>query len=274
MGALLGVAAGSIQPPKLIVLQYKGDPEHPENNIGLIGKGITFDSGGISIKPAADMWQMKGDMGGGAAVIGALQAIARLKPRINVVGVIPATENMPGSSAQRPGDIVKAMNGKSIEVDNTDAEGRMVLADAFCYAREKLGVTRLVDIATLTGAMVVALGTTCTGVLGTSQDLVDRLVRAGNATGERMWQLPLFEEYKEQNKSTWADVKNTGGRGAGAITAAYFLAEFTGDAQWAHLDIAGTFLTDKEKGYLVKGASGVPLRTLIQTVLDLAPSPP
>ncbi|MBI2872334.1 MAG: leucyl aminopeptidase [Chloroflexi bacterium] len=270
MGALLAVAAGSAQPPKLIILKYNGDPQHPENNLGIIGKGITFDSGGISIKPAQSMWEMKGDMSGGASVIGTLQAISRLKPKINVIGVVPATENMPGGSAQRPGDIVKAMNGKSIEVDNTDAEGRMVLVDAMCYAREKQGVRRMVDIATLTGAMVVALGNGCTGALGTDQPLVDRVLRASTAAGEKMWQLPLLEEYKEQNKSTWADVKNSGGRGAGGITAALFLSEFAGDIPWVHLDIAGTFLSDKEKGYIVKGATGVPVRTLANLALDLA----
>ena len=270
MGALLGVAAGSSQPPKLIVLKYNGDPEHPQNNIGLIGKGITFDSGGISIKPAAGMWEMKGDMSGAASVIGAMKAIGQLKPRINVVGVVAATENMPGGSAQRPGDIVKAMNGKSIEVDNTDAEGRLVLADALCYAREKLGVTRMVDMATLTGAIVVALGKVCSGVLGNNQELVDKIIQAGNATGEKIWQLPMFEEYKELNKSTWADVKNTGGRNAGAITGAYFISEFAGEAQWAHLDIAGTFLSDDDKGYLPKGATGVPVRTLVQLVATMA----
>ena len=270
MGALLAVASGSIQAPKLIVLTHNGDPDHPDNNLGLVGKGITFDSGGISLKPANDMWQMKGDMGGGAAVLGAMKAIGTLKPRINVAGIVASAENMPGGSAVRPGDIVKAMSGKSIEVDNTDAEGRMALADALCYAREKLHLRRLVDMATLTGAVITALGNHCTGVMGTHQELVDRLIQAGKLAGERLWQLPLWEEYKEQNKSTWADLKNTGGRGAGAITAAHFIAEFAEGAEWAHLDIAGTSMTDKEKGYLVKGGTGVPVRTLIHLALDLA----
>jgi len=270
MGALLAVGAGSVQPPKLIVLKYQGDPEHPENNLGLVGKGITFDSGGISIKPASGMWEMKGDMGGGAAVIGAMKAIGALKPRLNVVGIVASAENMPSGSAQRPGDIVKAMNGKSIEVDNTDAEGRMALADALCYAREKLGVQRLVDMATLTGAVVVALGNLCTGVMGTDQKLVDRLIEAGKRSGEKLWQLPLFEEYKEQNSSNWADLKNVGGRPAGSITAALFISEFAEGAEWAHLDIAGTSMAEKEKGYMVKGGTGVPVRTLAHLALDLA----
>ena len=270
MGALLGVAKGSDQPPKLIVLSYSGDPDNPSSILGLVGKGITFDTGGISIKPAGGMEDMKGDMAGGASVIGAMKAIGRLRPRINVTGMIAATENMPGGSAQRPGDVVRSMSGKTIEVINTDAEGRLVLADALYYARQ-MGVTRIVDIATLTGAMVVALGHECSGVMGNNQELVDQVISAGQSTGERIWQLPMYPEYKEQIKSNVADVKNTGGRGAGSITAAQFLAEFTEDTPWAHLDIAGTYLTDKEKGCLVKGGTGVPTRTLIELVLELAP---
>ncbi len=270
MGAILAVSAGTQQEPKLIVLEHKGDPSHPKNNVALVGKGITFDSGGISIKPAAEMWQMKGDMSGGASVIGAMRAIGLLRPAINVFGVVPAVENMPSGNAQRPGDIIRAMSGKTIEVDNTDAEGRLVLADAICYAKEDLKAERIVDIATLTGAMVVALGTVTTGIMGHSQPLVDAVLAAGAATGEKMWQLPMFEEYKEQNKSEWADVKNTGGRGAGSITAGFFLSEFAEGVEWTHLDIAGTFLTEREKGHLVKGATGVPTRTLIRLVQDLA----
>ena len=269
MGAFLGVARGSDQPPKLIVLQYSGDPDNPSNNLGLIGKGITFDTGGISLKPAGGMEDMKGDMAGGASVIGAMKAIGRLKPRINVTGMIAATENMPGGSAQRPGDVVRSMSGKTIEVINTDAEGRLVLADALYYARQT-GITRLVDIATLTGAVVVALGHACSGVMGNNQELIDQIIKTGQSTGERIWQLPMYDDYKEQIKSNVADVKNTGGRPAGSITAAYFLAEFTEDTPWAHLDIAGTYFSDKEKGYLVKGGTGVPTRTLINLALDLA----
>jgi leucyl aminopeptidase len=269
MGAFLGVARGSDQPPKLIVLEYRGDPGDPSNNLGLIGKGITFDTGGISLKPPAGMEDMKGDMAGGASVIAAMMAVGRLKPRINVTGMVAATENMPGGSAQRPGDVVRSMSGKTIEVINTDAEGRLVLADALYYARQR-GITRLVDVATLTGAMVVALGHACSGVMGNDQTLVDRLMKSGELAGERIWQLPMFDDYKEQIKSSVADIKNTGGREAGSITAAQFLAEFAGDTSWAHLDIAGTYLSGKDKGYVVKGGTGVPTRTLVNLVLDLS----
>jgi leucyl aminopeptidase len=269
MGAFLGVAQGSEQPAKLIVLKYQGDPANPANNLGIIGKGITFDTGGISIKPAGGMESMKGDMAGGASVIAAMQIIGRLKPKINVTGMIPATENMPGGSAQRPGDVVKAMNGKTIEVINTDAEGRLVLADALCYAREQ-GITRLVDVATLTGAMVTTLGKACTGVMGNNQELVDQVIEAGQATGERFWQLPMLDEYKDLIKSDVADMKNTGGRQAGSITAAFLLAEFVGDAAWVHLDIAGTSTAERAKGHLVKGATGVPARTLARLAMNLA----
>ena len=210
-------------------------------------------------------------MAGGASVIGAMKAIGQLKPKVNVTGIIAATENMPGGSAQRPGDVVRSMSGKTIEVINTDAEGRLVLADALYYARQ-IGVTNIVDVATLTGAMVVALGHACSGVMGNDQELMDRIMRVGQSTGERIWQLPMYEEYKEQLKSNVADVKNIGGRPAGSITAAQFLAEFTEDTSWAHLDIAGTYLSSKEKGYLVKGGTGVPTRTLISLALEYAQS--
>ena len=271
MGAFLGVAKGSDQPPKLIVLEYRGDPDNSSRVLGLVGKGITFDTGGISIKPAGGMEDMKGDMAGGASVIGAMKAIGQLKPKVNVTGIIAATENMPGGSAQRPGDVVRSMSGKTIEVINTDAEGRLVLADALYYARQ-IGVTSIVDVATLTGAMVVALGHACSGVMGNDQELMDRIMKVGQSTGERIWQLPMYEEYKEQLKSNVADVKNIGGRPAGSITAAQFLAEFTEDTSWAHLDIAGTYLSSKEKGYLVKGGTGVPTRTLISLALEYAQS--
>ena len=269
MGALLGVAQGSDQPPKLIVLEYSGDPERPENNLGLVGKGITFDTGGISLKQPGGMEAMKGDMAGGASVIAAMQVIARLQPKINVTGIVAATENMPGGSAQRPGDVVRAMNGKTIEVINTDAEGRLVLADALCWARQK-GITRLVDVATLTGAMVVALGKACTGVMGNDQSLVDHVAAAGDDAGERFWQLPMFDDYKALIKSDVADMKNSGGRQAGSITAALLLSEFVDGAAWAHLDIAGTSTAGSTKGYQVKGASGVPVRTLAQLACRLA----
>ena len=269
MGAFLGVAQGSAEPPQLIVLTYHGDPDHPANNLGLVGKGITFDTGGISLKPAANMEAMKGDMAGGAAVIAAMRAIGTLKPRINVTGLVAATENMPGGRAQRPGDIVTAMNGKTIEVINTDAEGRLVLADAMCYARS-LGITRLVDIATLTGAMVVALGKACTGMMGNSAALADGIRQAGARSGERFWELPMLEDYRELIKSDVADMKNSGGRPAGSITAAMLLREFAEDADWVHLDIAGTSTAAANKGHLVKGPTGTPTRTLAQLALDLA----
>ena len=270
MGAMLAVSAGSANEPQLIIMEYLGDPENPENNIALVGKGITFDSGGISIKPSASMWEMKGDMSGGASVIGAMKGISELKPKINVYGVVPAVENMPSGTAQRPGDIIRAMNGKTIEVDNTDAEGRLILADAISYIRHTKNVRRVVDIATLTGAIVIALGHVASGVMGTSQTLVDAVLSASKSTDEKMWQLPLFEEYKRQNHSDYADVKNTGGRPAGSITAALFIGEFTEGVEWAHLDIAGTFLSEKTTGHMIKGATGVPTRTLIKLVEDLA----
>ena len=269
MGAFTGVAQGSDEPARLIILTYAGDPANPGNNLGLIGKGITFDTGGISLKPAAGMEAMKGDMAGGASVIAAMQIIARLKPRINVTGMVAATENMPGGSAQRPGDVVRAMNGKTIEIINTDAEGRLVLADALCLARQR-GIGRLVDIATLTGAMVTTLGKACAGVMGNDAALIGGVIDAGRQTGEKFWELPLFDEYKELIRSDVADMKNSGGRQAGSITAALLLKEFVDGAAWAHLDIAGTSTAEKEAGYLVKGATGSPARTLAQLALNLA----
>ncbi len=269
MGAFIGVAQGSDEPAKLIILTYAGDPDNPGNNLGLIGKGITFDTGGISLKPAANMEAMKGDMAGGASVIAAMQIIAQLKPRINVTGMVAATENMPGGSAQRPGDVVRAMNGKTIEVINTDAEGRLVLADALCLARRR-GLTRLVDVATLTGAMVTALGKACTGVMGNDAALIEDVIWAGKQTGEKFWELPMFDEYKELIRSDVADMKNSGGRQAGSISAAFLLKEFVEGAAWAHLDIAGTSTSEKASGYLVKGATGAPARTLAQLAVNLA----
>lgn len=268
MGALLGVARGSRQPPKFIVLRYHGRDSN-EWDIALAGKAITFDSGGISLKPSANMGDMKGDMAGGAAVIGAMSAIAQLRPTINVLAVVPATENLPGGNALKPADVVTAMSGKTIEIISTDAEGRLVLADALGYAR-KQKARQIVDVATLTGACVVALGKVCSGVFGNNQELLDRVIAAGADAGERMWQLPTYDEYKEQYKSDVADIKNSGGRDAGAITGALFIGEFAGDTPWVHLDIAGTNTTDKQKGYYTKGATGVPVRTLVNLVLSLA----
>ena len=267
MGALLGVAQGSQQPPKFIILSYKGS-DSSDLDLVLAGKGITFDSGGISIKPSEGMGEMKGDMAGGAAVIAAMGAIAQLKPEINVTALIPATENLPSGNALKPGDVITAMNGKTIEIISTDAEGRLVLADALSYA-DKLKPKRIIDVATLTGACMVALGNICTGAFSNNQDLAKKVITAGNEAGERIWPMPMYEEYKEQNKSDVADIKNTGGRYGGAITAAQFLAEFVDNIPWVHLDIAGTNMTDKEQGYQIKGATGVPVHTLVNLALSL-----
>ena len=262
MGALLGVAKGSSQPPKLITLSYKGD-KRSEKALGFLGKGITFDSGGISIKPSEGMAEMKDDMAGAAAVMTALVAIARLKPQINATAIIPATENLPSGTALKPGDILKALNGKTIEVINTDAEGRLILADALSYA-QRLGLSPLIDLATLTGACCVALGTLYGGLFSNDQDLVDKVLKAAERTGERMWQMPMPEEYKQQLKSEIADVKNIGDKYGGAITAALFLAEFVDNTPWVHIDIAGPANSNKESGYILKGATGIGVRTLIE----------
>lgn len=270
MGAFLGVAQGSLEPPKFIICRYAGDPSDPDNNVGLIGKSITFDSGGISLKSADGMGRMKADMSGGASVIGAMLAIAQLKPRINVTMIAAATENMPSGSATRPGDILKSMSGKTIEVDNTDAEGRLTLGDAITYARQELGVKRIVDIATLTGAMGIALGNVRAGVFSNNQELADAVIAAGDESGERMWQMPLDDDYKEQNKSDVADIKNTGGRPAGSITAAHFVGEFAEDTPWVHMDIAGVYMVSRDHGVWVKGASGIPVRSLVRLTQNLA----
>jgi leucyl aminopeptidase len=270
MGALLGVARGSVQPPKLIILSYRGE-EGSDRALGLLGKGITFDSGGISIKPSEGMGEMKSDMAGAAAVMAALAGIGRLKPPVNVTAIIPATENLPSGNALKPGDVLEAMNGKTIEVISTDAEGRLILADALCYAR-KLGLSPLVDVATLTGACRIALGTRYAGLFANDQDLADKVLKAAQVTGERIWQMPLPDEYKEQIKSDIADIKNTGERPGAAITAALFLSEFAADTPWAHIDIAGPAYGNKEVGYLLKGASGFGARTLIELALGEAKS--
>lgn len=264
MRALLGVAQGSQQAPKFIILDYIGNNTN-KIDLALVGKGITFDSGGISIKPSDGMSEMKGDMAGGAAVMATITAIAQLKPKVNVTAIVPATENMPGGKALKPGDILTAMNGKTIEVKNTDAEGRLILADALCYAK-KHGARFIIDVATLTGACKVALGDVCTGAFGNNQRLVNRMIAAGDEAGEHIWSMPMYDEYKEQIKSDIADIKNIGGRYGGAITAAKFLAEFIGKTPWVHLDIAGTSESTKERGYLVKGATGVPVRTLVNLI--------
>ena len=269
MESLLGVSKGSVQPAKLIVLEYNGDSDNPDNNIALVGKGITFDTGGISLKPPGGMESMKGDMAGGASVIGLMRIIADLKPKINVMGIVAATENMPGGNAQKPGDVVKAMNGKTIEVINTDAEGRLVLADALSYAESK-GIINVIDIATLTGAMVVSLGKVCTGYMTNNQLFGNKLREAASISGEKFWELPLFDEYDDLIKSDVADMKNTGGRQAGSITAAKLLEKFVGDMNWIHLDIAGTSTSARTDGFDVKGATGHPVLTLLQLVMDMS----
>ena len=261
MGALLGVAQGSAEPPVLILLRYRPLEEVGETHLGLVGKGITFDSGGISIKPSEGMDKMKYDMAGGAAVIGAMRAIAQLRPPIPVTALIPAVENMPGSRAQRPGDIVTTLSGKTVEVLNTDAEGRLILADALTYART-LGCTHLVDAATLTGAIVVALGHVNVGVFSSDDALLQRVLSAARAEGEKLWPMPLDEDYKEQLKSAFADLPNVGTRWGGAVTAAMFLKEFADTTPWVHLDIAGTAWLEEAKPFLAKGPTGVAVRTL------------
>jgi leucyl aminopeptidase len=267
MGALLGVAQGSAEPPCLVVIRYRPAKDDGKAHLGLVGKGVTFDTGGISIKPAEGMEKMKYDMAGGATMIGAMQAIAQLKPRIPVTAFIPCVENMPGSRAQRPGDIVTAMSGKSIEVINTDAEGRLILADALVYARRQ-GCTHLVDAATLTGAIVVALGHLRVGLFSNNDNLRDRVLKASESEGERSWAMPLDEDYKDYLKSAFADLANVGGRWGGAVTAAVFLKQFAEDTPWVHLDIAGTAWVDEEKPHIAKGPSGLPVRTMVRLAMD------
>lgn len=269
MGAFWGVAQGSDEPPRLIVVRYF-PPDAPETPVvGLLGKGITFDTGGISIKPSENMHEMKTDMAGGAAMLGVMQALAQLKPRVRVVAVVPATENMPSGKASKPGDVVTSMSGKTIEIVNTDAEGRMVLADALTYAKQ-LGCTVLIDAATLTGAITIALGNISTGVFGWNQEWVNRVLASAAATGEKMWQMPMDEDYRDLYKSSIADLANTGGRYGGAITAAMFVGEFAGDSPWVHLDIAGTRWSNEEKPYLAKGPTGAAVRTLVHLLTNLA----
>ncbi|HVS45516.1 MAG TPA: leucyl aminopeptidase [Verrucomicrobiae bacterium] len=268
MGSFLAVAAGSAQPPKFIVLTYKGDPSSKEL-LALVGKGITFDSGGISLKPPDRMEEMKYDMSGGAGTIAAMSAIGKLKPKINVVGLIPCTENMPGGKATKPGDIVTAMNGKTIEVINTDAEGRLILADALCYAN-KLGATKIVDCATLTGACVIALGHAASAALANDDAFVDAFLQVANSTGERYWRMPIYDDYATQMKSDIADLKNTGGRPAGTCAAAAFLQSFVDKTPWIHLDIAGTAYLDNESAWQAKGPTGTPVRAFIALVESLS----
>ncbi len=270
MGAFLGVAQGSVEPPRLIIVRY--EPQRPRPGapvLGLVGKAVTFDTGGISIKPANNMEKMKYDMGGGATMLGAMRALAYLKPSVSVIGVIPATENMPGGRAQKPGDVQVAMSGKTIEVINTDAEGRLILADAIFYAR-KLGCTHLVDAATLTGAIEVALGNVHVGAFGTPREYLDKFLESARAAGEKMWPMPMDDEYQEMIKSTIADIRNTStGKGGGAITAAWFIKEFAEDTPWIHLDIAATCWVDEGRPWLAKGPTGVAMRSIVDFALKM-----
>jgi leucyl aminopeptidase len=270
MGAFWSVAQGSVEEPRLIIMRYEpaGAPEKPV--LGLVGKGITFDSGGISIKPSDGMEKMKYDMAGGAAMIGAMRAIAQLKPAVRVIGIVCATENMPSGTAQKPGDVQIAMSGKSIEIINTDAEGRLVLADGLHYAKE-LGATHLIDAATLTGAVVVALGMINVGVFSNDDDFYNNFSKSLQASGEKMWRLPVDDEYREMIKSGIADIVNSGGRWGGAVTAAMFLKEFVGDTPWIHLDIAGVAWMEDAKPWIAKGPSGIPVRSLVEFVRSQAP---
>ncbi len=270
MGALLSVAQGSVEPPRVIVITYTPATSKPGAPvIGLVGKAVTFDTGGISIKPSDGMEKMKYDMAGGATMLGVMRALAALKPNVKVICVVPATENMPGGKAQKPGDIQTAMSGKTIEVLNTDAEGRLILADGIHYAKQ-LGATHLVDAATLTGAIVVALAGINVGVFGSDQAWTDKLLASAKAAGEKMWPMPMDEEYREFIKGSFADIQNiSSGKGGGAITGAMFIREFAGDTPWIHLDIAGTAWNDDSKPWLAKGPTGVALRTLVHLITTL-----
>jgi leucyl aminopeptidase len=262
MGALLGVGQGSDEPPRLVVLRYAGSPSSSKH-LAFVGKGVTFDTGGISLKPADGMEKMKYDMAGGATAMAALRTLALFRTPVNCMAVVPLAENMPSGRAQRPGDVVHSMSGKTIEIINTDAEGRLILADALAYARH-LGATHLIDLATLTGAARIALGPFRVGVMGNDQEFIDSFLSAAKRAGEKMWQMPMDDEYRDLLKSTVADVANSGGRFAGMITAAKFLQEFVGDTPWLHLDIASAAWNDEDKPYLPKGPSGVAMRSLVE----------
>jgi len=266
MGALLGVAKGSHEPPKFIILQYNGAKKKDDRPVVLVGKTITFDTGGISLKPAENMEQMKADMTGGAEVLAAMRAAARLRLPLNLISILPAAENMPGGRAMRPGDVVKTLSGKTVEVQNTDAEGRLILSDGLAYAT-RFKPAALIDIATLTGACVVALGQFAIGMFGTDANLKEAIRMAGLRAGERVWEMPLWEEYFEQLRSDVADLRNIGGRGGGMITAALFLSKFVGDCPWIHLDIASTDWSERERAYIPKGPTGIGTRLLIQFLI-------
>ena len=269
MGGLLGVSRGSTEPPKFIILRYRGAPQSADKGMALVGKGITFDSGGVSLKTGEGMQNMKTDMAGAAAVICAMQAIAALKPAINVTALVPTTENMPSGSSYHPGDILRLMNGKTIEIINTDAEGRLVLADALSYAAKE-GLSPIIDVATLTGGISIALGPVMSGLFCNDAELCDEILAAGKAAGEKFWPMPLDEEYSELIASDIADIKQTGGKKASPINAAKILEHFVDDAKWAHLDIAGTAYIDGKKPYQEKGATGFAVRTLAELALQRA----
>lgn len=265
MGSFLSVARGTDEPARFIILEHKPRVKKSIPTVVLVGKAITFDSGGISMKPASNMEEMKTDMAGGAAVLGTLQVIAEQKPPVHVVGLVPATENLPSGHALKPGDIVKPMSGKTIEIISTDAEGRLILADALTYAL-RYKPSAIVDMATLTGACIIALGNEVSGIMGNNDNLIEKIRSAAEVTGEKVWQLPLWEEYGELIKSDIADIKNAGGRPAGTITGGYFLKEFVGETPWVHIDIAGTAWTKKDRPYIPKGATGVGVRLLVEVI--------
>lgn len=266
MGAFLAVGQGSVNPPKFIHMKYTG--KNPKKKIALIGKGICFDSGGLDIKPASSMLTMKDDMSGAACVLGVMQALAKVQPEAEVHGIIAACENMPSGSSYKPGDILTAKNGKTIEVDNTDAEGRLTLADALCYACE-LGVDEVIDIATLTGACVVALGTVASGIMGNDREMINRIIETGSASGENFWELPMFKEYFNSLKSDIADMKNTGSRQGGSQIAGLFLQEFVKGVKWCHLDIAGTAFLEKPQKEFIAGSTGAGVRTLLNYIKNI-----
>ena len=270
MGALIGVAQGSVEPPRMIIVRYVPPTTRIGGPVlGLVGKAVTFDTGGISIKPANNMEKMKYDMGGGATMLGAMRALAYLKPFVPVIAVIPATENMPGGRAQKPGDVQVAMSGKTIEVINTDAEGRLILADGITYAKQ-LGCTHIIDAATLTGAIEVALANVHVGAFGTPREYLDQFLASAKAVGEKMWPMPIDDEYEEMIKSNIADIRNTGsGKGGGAITGAWFLKEFAEDTPWIHLDIASTCWVDDGRPWLAKGPTGVAIPSIVDFALKM-----
>jgi len=271
MGGIVAVGKGSNNPPKLIILEYNGNSDAQQKPYLLVGKAVTFDTGGISIKPGEKMDEMKFDKCGGCTVLAVMRAVASMKLAVNVVGIVPSVENMPSSTSYRPGDIIRMYNGKTVEVLNTDAEGRMILADALAYGIATYSPKAVIDLATLTGAAIIALGSNVAALVGTNKQLADRLRKLADKTGEKMWELPLYDEFHDQIKSAYADMRNIGGRPGGAITAAAFLSNFANGAPWVHIDIAGTAWTQDgthEKSYNPKGATGFGVRTLVKLLME------